>query len=290
MNPDGSWEVGVDKDGGVTFKYVDNTTAFKVVPLAYLTKHFTAGPTTESIQPLGLADTLVTVAKNADEMRVNVKKTQLLWINPNNGCLTSVTMKAGNESVRSSPTMKLVGFTFGTSPTTEAHVYAIREEYRRKVRLFFHLREAGVMGMNLYRLNCCYLRLRIEYLSAAYHSMLVKGHAEALERLHRFLLRLFFGFERDVNKKMGELCIETPSDAFIKRVASNQRFRHWFPLRPETNMTLHNRRQVQEVKSEAHLRRRANELGVAPPDRLTARRVEFQRGAEETREKITIKW
>ena len=135
-----SWEVSYDESGVVTFKYIDDTTAFEAVPLSTSTKHFTAGPTAESVQPLGLADTLATVAGNAEDigMRVNVKKTQLLCISPNNGCLTSAVIQASGETIRSSTTMRLVGFTFGASPSTDAHVYGIREECRRKVWFLFH--------------------------------------------------------------------------------------------------------------------------------------------------------
>ena len=277
-----SWEVSYDESGVVTFKYIDDTTVFEAVPLSTSTKHFTAGPTAESVQPLGLADTLATVAENAEDigMRVNVKKTQLLCISPNNGCITSAVIQAGGESIGSNTTMKLVGFTFGSSPSTEAHVYAIREEYRRNVWFLFHLREAGIMGMNLYRLYCCYLRSRVEYLSAAYHSMLLKGQAEALERLHRYSLRLCFGFDGDINQKMDDLNIQTlgerrlrRSDSFIRKAAANPRFQHLFPLRPETDRNLRGRRHIQEVRSKterrhngplAYLRRQANKLGVMP--------------------------
>ena len=63
-----------------------------------------------------------------------------------------------------------------------------------KVWLLFHLHEAGIKGVNLFRLYCVYIRSRIEYLSAAYHSILLAGQAEALERLHRYAVRVCFGF------------------------------------------------------------------------------------------------
>ena len=211
-------------------------------------------------------------------MRVNVGKTQLLCISPNNGCITSAAINVDGDDVRSSPTMKLVGFTFGSSPTAEAHVLSIREEYRRKVWFLFHLREAGIRGTNLYKLYCCYLWSRIEYLSAAYHSMLLKGQAESLERLHRYALRVCFGFAGDIRETMVQLSIaslkerrERRLDAFIAKAARNPRFRHWFPLQPEGNMGLRNRRCIEETRCKtqrrfngpiAHLRRRANELGI----------------------------
>ena len=222
------------------------------------------------------------MAENAESigMRVNVAKTQLLCISSNNGYITSAAIRVGDDTITSGSTMKLVGFTFGSSPTIEAHVTSIREEYRVKVWFLFHLRESGIKGMNLYRLYCCYLRSRIEYLSAAYHSMLLKGQAEALERLHHYSLRLCFGFDGDIEARMTELNIETlrerqlrRSDSFIAKVATNPRFSHWFPAREEGPMRLRNRREILEVRSKterrhngpiAYIRRRANELGIVP--------------------------
>ena len=267
-------------DGIITFKYIDDTTAFEAVPMAAAIRHLLSGPTTEVLHPAGLESTLVDIAGRADEigMRVNVKKTQLLCISPNNGCITSAYVKANGDYVWSSPAMKLVGFTFSGSPTAEAHVLSIREEYCRKVWFLFHLRESGIKGINLYKLYCRYLCLRIEYLSAAYHSMLLKGQAESLERLHRYALRVCFGFAGDIRETLAELSIATlqerrvrRTDAFIAKAARNPRFRHWFPLRLEGGMELRNRRRIEETRCKTqrrfngplvHLKRPANELGI----------------------------
>ena len=173
-----------------------------------------------------------------------------------------------------------MGFTFGSDPTAGAHVMAIREDFRRKIWLLFHWREAGIKGMLLYRLYCCYIRSRIEYMSAAYHSMLHKGQAESLEKLHRYTLRVCFGFERDIREVMTERGIESlidrrvrRVDRFIMKTFNNPKFAHWFPRRQEGTMALRSRRMVEEIKSRterrhngpmAYLRRRANDLGLAP--------------------------
>ena len=279
---EGHWKAFTGEDGITTFKYIDDTTAFEAVPMSTAVKHFTTGATTEDIHPQGLGNVLASVAENAEDigMKVNVKKTQLLCISPNNGCITSAAIRAEGTTIRSAPTMRLVGFTFGSSPTAEAHVVAITEDFRVKVWFLFHLRNCGIRGMNLYRLYCCYLRSRIEYLSAAYHSMLLKGQGDQLERLHRYSLRLCFGFEGDITETMANLCIETLGerrqrrvDSFISKAAGNPRFGHWFPLRPDEQMNLRNRRKIQEIRSKterrhngplAYLRRRANDLGITP--------------------------
>ena len=174
----------------------------------------------------------------------------------------------------------MVGFTFGSAPSVDAHVEAIRWEFRRKIWMLFHLHDAGIRGGNLYKLYCCYLRSRMEYMSAAYHSMLLKGHAETLEKLHRFALRVCFGSGEDIRSVMSELGIETlvarrmrRVDSFAAKAAANPRFSHWFPLRNELGMELRHREKIAEDKTKterrfngplAYIRRRANVLGLCP--------------------------
>ena len=198
--PDDAETRGEGETGKV--KYVDDTTLFQSVKMDTAIRHCSTGLTLESLRPIALEWGLGDLAARAMDigMNVNVKKTQLLCISPRNGCNTTAAILAGGDEgwIHSTDRMKLVGFTFGPSPSVEFHVDAIREEYRRKVWLLFHLHEAGIRGNNLFRLYCVYIRSRIEYLSSAYHSMLLVGQAEALERLHRYAVRVCFGFQGDV--------------------------------------------------------------------------------------------
>ena len=260
-------------DEDAAFKYIDDTTKFSAVSLSEAIRHVTTGPTKEVVWPVALERGLHEMKTKAEDigMRINVRKTQLLCISPNNGCCTSAMIIASGE------TLKLVGFTFGSEPSAGAHVVAIREDFRKKVWLLFHWREAGIKDVLLYRLYCCYIRSRIEYMSAAYHSMLHKGQAEALEKLHRYALRICFGFEREIRDVMTERGIESLADRrerrFVLKTFRNPKFAHWFPRRQEGPMSLRNRRAVQEIKSKterrhngpmAYLRRRANDFGLAP--------------------------
>ena len=215
-------------------------------------------------------------------MRVNVSKTQLLCISPGNGCITSATIKPGASAtwIESGQRMKLVGFTFGPTPSTGYHVDAIREDYRAKVWMLFHLHESGIRGDNLFKLYCSYIRSRIEYMSAVYHSMLLAGQAEALERLHRYAVRVCYGFDKDVRALMVEKGIEPlcdrrerRMDSFIVKAANNPKFAHWFPGRGAGAMDLRRVRNIQKTRSKttrrhngplAFIKRRANELNISP--------------------------
>ena len=271
------------RQGVTSFKYIDDTTMFEAVNLGTAVKHFTNGATSEVVSPLGLGDGLDIIATGAKEigMKVNVKKTQLLCISPNNGCLTSAAISTEDtEPIVSASSLKLVGFTFGETPNASAHVTSIKISYRRKVWFLSHLRLAGIKGYNLYKLHCCYICSIIEYLSPVFHPMLLKGQAEDLEKLHRHAVRVCFGQEGDIQVVIRDLGIDTlvtrrqrRMDSFIRKAASNPRFIHWFPLQGEINMELRRRRMIAEIRSKterrhhgpiAYMRRRANELGILP--------------------------
>ena len=266
------------------FMYVDDTTLFDNVLMEDAVRHCTTSATEESFENLALERDMETLKRRAEEigMKINEKKTQLLVISPNNGCNTGAKLRAGqNAVIASAGTLKLVAFTFGSTPGAGAHVESIRNKFRRKVWLLYNLRRAGFKGRNLYRLYCCYLRSIIEYCSAVYHSLLGAGQAEVLEKLHRHAIRICYGFECRVERIMEENHIESLEerrvrrvDAFIRKALRSERFgARWFPQRVETPHNLRRRRHFQETRAMslrrfrsplAYMRRRANELGLLP--------------------------
>lgn len=122
-------------------------------------------------------------------MAINGKKTQLLFVSPPNGChlFALVVTRAGN-TVISVDTMKLVGFTFGSTPGAGEHIESIAEKYKKKKWMLYHLRDAGFKDTHVFKLYCCYLRSMIEYCSP-----LNQGQDLYLERLQRHALRVCFG-------------------------------------------------------------------------------------------------
>lgn len=92
-------------------------------------------------------------------MKINTKKTQLIVISPQNGCITSaVTTVADGTRVESQPSLKLVGFYFGTAAGVDAHVEELQGKFRRKIWIVYHPREAGLSGDNFFKIYCCYVR------------------------------------------------------------------------------------------------------------------------------------
>ena len=266
------------------FLYVDDTTLFDSPSLDMAARHITTSRTREHFDELAVGAVFAGLSSRADDigMKINQKKTQLLVISPPNGCDTtgSFTAEDGHK-VESAENMRLVGFTFGTTPDAGAHVSAVERQYRAKKWLLYHLKEAGFKGKDLFRLYCCYVRSMIEYCSPVYHPLLNAGQSQTLERLHRHAVRVCFGYEVPVEETMQRENIETlearrqrRTDNFVRKAICNRRFAgSWFPPREGEERRLRARRMIQEVQANterrfrsplAYMRRRANDLGLLP--------------------------
>ena len=276
------WEGTTGAQQPSAFLYVDDTTLFDAVPLSDATRHYTTEVTKEIFESLALEGDLGRLSGRAEEigMRINSNMTQLLVISPQNGCVTSAAVSGANgDEIGSVESMRLVGFTFGTSPNAGRHVEEIEAQYKRKKWMLYHLRDAGLREKQLYRLYCCYDRSSIEYCSAVNHALLNRGQEEKLESIHRHALRICFGTDRPIEEIMTENGIETLSerrkrrcDSFVAKAVNNDRFKdRWFPKREIVPWALRERREIQEIRAGterrfnsplAYMRRRANDMGL----------------------------
>ena len=273
----------ISMNGRLTsFKYIDDTTLFEPASMEDAVRHISAGPTVETFENLRLGPAFRVLKRRSEEigMRINTRKTQLLVISPRNGCLTRASLEVGeNEPTNSIDQLKLVGFHFGSDPGVGTHIREIHAKFKRRVWMLFHLKKAGIEGVQLYKLYCCYIRSVIEYCSPVYHPMLNGGQVLALERMQRVALRICFGHGADIQQVMVRNGIESLEsrrirrvDSFIRKIAANERFAaSWLPRRPADRHGLRSRRNVIEVRADSQrrfnspiffFRRRANELGL----------------------------
>lgn len=276
-----------DEEGGViveeptSFKYIDDTTVVQPVCLVDAIRHISAGPPVEIVRPMHLERKLTAIVNNAKEidMKVNCNKTQLLCIGNNNGYHTGAIITGDEGDIASVDDMKLLGFHFGVDPNASRHVKHIRDGFRARIWMMFHLRTSGLKGKKLHRLYCSLVRSSVEYLSPVYHALLGAGQAEQLERLNRHAVRISFGSERPVGEIMEEHSIETLCERRMRRIKSftvkssnNPRFRdRWFPRRAPDTHGLRRRRNVIEPKARTSryhnsplnfMRRLANDMGL----------------------------
>ena len=275
---------GADANRGPSaFLYVDDTTLVDVADLESASRHCTVRQTVQAIEDLELGEDFDELSRRADEigMRINDKKTQLLVISPPNGCDTTAEFSTREgHLIKSVESLRLVGFTFGKTPSASGHVDALVERYKQKKWMLYHLRDAGFKGGNLFRLYACYVRSIFEYCSPVYHSLLTRGQEEQLERLQRHAIRVCHGYEVPVEEHMETWGISTLKDRrsrrmdkFIRKAAANPRFSSWFPPRDGVARELRNRRGIQEPQAFtcrrfnsplSFIKRRANELGIVP--------------------------
>ena len=246
--------------GWAAFLYVDDTTLFDSIPISEATRHYTTARTIEEFHQPAIAGDMDELTCRAEEigMAIHGKKTQLLVISPANGCHTTATIAtAAGDSIVAVEELKLVGFTFGSSPGAGAHVATIGEKYKKKKWMLYHLRDAGFKGTHLYKLYCCYVRSVIEYCSPVYHPLLTQAQEVYLERLQRHALRVCFGYNTPIEDAMHQHNISTLKDhrvrrcdAFLKKAAASPRFGPaWFQQRSEVGMDLRSRREVRETQA-----------------------------------------
>ena len=140
----------------VSFKYIDDTTNFLPAKLDEASLHLSRGKTVQRFENLCLGPVMEGLSGRSDEigMKINTSKTQLMVISPPNGCNSSAIIKVRGAVVESATAMKLIGFHFGESPGAEAHVVQLRNKFRRKMGIIYHLREAGLKG-HLYPESLC---------------------------------------------------------------------------------------------------------------------------------------
>ena len=201
--------------GPAAFLYVNDTTLFDSIPMSEAARHCTTSKTVEEFLQPAIAGDMDELTRHAEEigMVIKGKKTQLLVVSPSNGCHTMATIAtAAGNSITAVEELRLVGFTFGSSPGAGAHVAAIGEKYKKKKWMLYHLRDAGFRGTHLYKLYCCYVRSVIEYCSPVYHPLLTQAQEVYLERLQRHALRVCFGYNTPAEESMHQHNVPTLKD------------------------------------------------------------------------------
>ena len=210
-------------------------------------------------------------------MKVNCGKTQLMVISPDNGYLTTSTIKAGNELIHSTDSRKLLGFMVSSNGTCD-QIQMIRNKFRRKFWSLVHWKRAGLSGNHLYRLYCTYVRPVIETNSVVYHSMLSKTQCKDLEKLQKKAIRISYGnfnCYENVLKEHGLESLEQRRTKAVRKfvsktLESNPRFAtKWFRERDEIQTQLRSRRPFIETKARTdryrnspllYLQRTANDI------------------------------
>ena len=190
-------------------------------------------------------------------MRVNCSKTQAVCISASNGCHTFSVLRADGETILSAESMKLLGYVLGAEPGAAAHVNFLVAKFRAKFWSLINLNRAGVVGGQLYKLFCIFVRPTLEANAVIFHHMLTKQQENQLERLHRMVIRLCFGFNKpteETRREMGILTLKERRDAavmkFVAKTLTNPRFMdRWFRRMEEVDVELRRRQPFVENRA-----------------------------------------
>ena len=172
-------------------------------------------------------------------MVVNAKKTGLLCVSD------SLSYKAeayiedeeGNR-IECVDSLKVLGFTFSSKPTVEAHENTVVKSMRQRTWALRHLAKTGFNRGELVQIYCSLLLPIADYCSPAYHSLTTDMQDQLLERAQTGALRAIYGYGRSARQLRSEAGLTTlrerriaATDKFARKCLASPRFCKWFPRR-----------------------------------------------------------
>ena len=97
------------------------------------------------------------------------------------------------ESLLPPATMKILGFTFGDTPTVRPHVMTVRKKFRQRLWTLYNLKKNGFSQEELVKVYKTCVRPVADYLDIVYHPALTDDLDEELDRLQNQALKINFG-------------------------------------------------------------------------------------------------
>ena len=136
------------------------------------------------------------VTEMADDvkMKINSNKTQMLCINPNPySDMTSYINTPSNEVIRSTDSLKILGFTFGREPNAKMHVTKLIERFHSKLWTLRFLKGSGMHSRDLRKIYDTCIRTGVEYSSVVYNTLIPGYLSDQLERVQGRAMRIIYG-------------------------------------------------------------------------------------------------
>ena len=165
--------------------YVDDLNIGETQDLATAKKHITTGKEERRVHARFCEKKFAAISKNSEDigMKINGAKTQLLCITDNNAALTKSYININNEeTIMSNNSMKILGFTFGATPSVGYHVDAMIMKFRKSLWTLNHLKYANMCNDVILNVYCVMLRPILEYCCAVYHPLLTKEMSNNINR------------------------------------------------------------------------------------------------------------
>ena len=193
------------------------------------------------------------VEKDAEEigMIVNPTKTQMLCIHQKGAEVSSyinTTVDSERTRIKSTGTLKILGFYFGNKPDPSNHVRQVVKAFNSKLWSLHYLSDSGMREADLLYIYKATLRPFLDFAVPSYSSMLTATMEADLERLQMRAAKIIFGHFVSYGTVVDSGRLESLktrrkklTENFARKTALNPRYQSWFPLNTEIEHHLRTR-------------------------------------------------
>ena len=178
-------------------------------------------------------------------MVINALKTHCLCISDLKSYIPKAYFKdpEGNK-VDCQDKIKILGFTFSSSPDMSAQVEEIRKGFMARTWTLRHLGHRGLSKPDLLKVYKSILLPIHDYCSCVYNSSLTQTQVDVLERLQAQALKAIYGYEHSYRSLLQLTGLNTlkerrnaRSDKFAVKCLANPGYKRWFEPTDQARMT-----------------------------------------------------
>ena len=227
-------------------KYVDDNILNEKINFDNVPTDQSACRTKRAFRTENLVHSIVHQATSL-EMVINSLKTHSLCISDLKSYLPrAYFIEPSGNTISSQDSMKILGFTFSSTPDMAAQVEEIRKGFIARIWTLRHLGHRGMSQADLLKVYRSILLPVHDYCSCVYNSSLTQTQANALERLQAQALKAIYGYEHSYRSLLQLTGLQTlkarrdaRSDKFSAKCLANPRYQSWFQLNPHQRDTRH---------------------------------------------------
>ena len=226
-------------DGPSAKAYADDFNIVEVVDADSGRRHITTGKTKILAHASACETIFEDLEEKASNLKMKIKKTQMLCINNNVNHDVTTFIQPSNERITSCDSLNFLGFVLHKVPNCGAQVRFLLGKFRAGLWSLRRLAKGGLRQPALlghYVTSLCPI---LEYTSVTYHKMLTRQMAGELERAQSRALKIVYGKEESCARLLVHFNLSTlkerRGEAFKKftlRASRNPRITDkWFPLK-----------------------------------------------------------
>ena len=187
-------------------------------------------------------------------MVVNEKKTEIMAVSSALGYEARTHIETGNQGaiLQSKKSFKILGFTLDSDGGIRTHLNILTQKFRRRVWLLRVAKRAGMSQDKLLATYLTHVRPLAECNSVVLQPLMTAEQSESLERQQSLALAIIYGpglsaarMREMANIPRLETRREETCKKFVRKALDSNRFKHWFPTRPEPR---YQRRESQNYK------------------------------------------